>query len=101
MFDVVTIDGGPRKRGAQHGEAVRDEIIANCEVTYERLAVVGVERAGIPERRRPLDLALERHAPRLREEMAGIAAGAGLALDDILTLNAYPDLGIGPSQCST
>jgi hypothetical protein len=101
MFPTVTAAGSPLERGTQHGAAVADRIRANCAATYGRAAAIqGMSRAELHDRRRPLDAQLAHRFPELLEEMDGIAAAAGLPIDDILTLNAFPDIA-HEQRCTT
>jgi isopenicillin-N N-acyltransferase-like protein len=101
MFPTVTVSGSALERGTQQGTAVADRIRANCAATYERAAAIqGMSRAELHDRRRPLDAQLAARFPELLEEMEGIASAAGLPIDDILTLNAFPDIA-HEQRCTT
>lgn len=101
MFREITISGRPFERGRAHGSKAGAEVRTNCAITYARLAACdGLRRDDVHAAREPLDEALAAHFPDLVEEMDGIAAGAGLDRDDVLTLNAFPDIALWNS-CTT
>jgi isopenicillin-N N-acyltransferase-like protein len=101
VFQVIETSGSARDRGRQHGLAASLKIRSNCEATSKILRVGDeTEREAVRARRHALDFAVQRYAPDLWEEMEGIADGASIPLDDILTLNAWPDVIFG-SACST
>ncbi|MDR0620259.1 MAG: C45 family peptidase [Deltaproteobacteria bacterium] len=81
--------------GQAHGETFRDKIKAFTET------FVDLNLSNIPAKVTKADLVdlcminvpfLTRYAPELFEEMAGIAAGANVALPDIVLLNCFLEL---------
>ncbi|MFB6500907.1 MULTISPECIES: C45 family autoproteolytic acyltransferase/hydolase [unclassified Streptomyces] len=96
----------PFARGRQRGEQLRDTLTGGLEV-YDRL----FRLAGLPEDRVREDAlrtadAVGAFRPRLREELDGVAAGAGVEPWRIAALNARTEIlaqsGTGrPGECST
>lgn len=92
-YPRVKVRGGARERGRQYGESARARIArsrAGYEEAFGRAAgwtwAQAVEAAAVfaPE--------IERTFPTYAEEMRGIADGAGLAYEDVLTLNARTEV---------
>jgi len=91
---VVRLAGTHHEIGLQHGRLLRDEIRA----LYDAYVLHGiVEKEGVPLE----SLLAQAHRydaviPKpLREEMAGIAEGAGLPYDEILIMNTFADTLLG------
>jgi len=96
----------PRERGIELGERFRREI-GDTVATYRRLFTVRAER--------PFDVdlwserawdAITRTAPVHAEEIAGIAEGAGLTVQQVASVNARTELlaaanPTGQTECST
>lgn len=92
-FPFFQVAGAPFERGRQHGEGAADLIRFNLE-GYWRLFqhYAGLDRtAALEEAKRYRD-PIQAHAPHLLEEMEGIAAGAGLSLNEILALNCRTEI---------
>lgn len=93
LFDLA---GAPYEIGLTHGRALKDQIAAfAASVT----AVHRANNAYLKVDRKPLiDVCLknvgflEKFSPALLAEMRGIAAGAGVAFEDILYLNSFLEL---------
>lgn len=82
---MLTFTGSAFARGRQHGEARRDAIVervisAVCEPAGS------VELEGLAE---PWERAIGSIAPEVREELRGIAQGAGRSTAEIVLLNAF------------
>jgi isopenicillin-N N-acyltransferase like protein len=93
VYPRVRVSGGPRHRGRQYGEEARQRIGASragYEEAFGRAAGwtwgQAVEAAAVfgPE--------IEATFPEYAEEMRGIAEGAALSYDDVLTLNARTEV---------
>ena len=86
----ITLEGGPRQRGLQHGEMLRGKIIALLDRWAESLdRVYGISRDLYVRRffaETRFEQALRDHAPRVLEEIAAIAEAAGV---DERTLLAF------------
>ncbi len=94
-FLLIELAGEPYERGHQHGLALRTQIQMfrdrlYRDILFKRGRAVGVTLAallfGIVSRMHP-------HVPReLREEMRGLADGAGVSYRDVLLYNAFDDV---------
>jgi len=80
QLTVVKLEGGPRARGRQHGEALRQKIHELQDRWDEALQrVYGINRARYIERfyaETKFEQALKTHAPAVLEEVHAIADGA-------------------------
>ena len=89
-LEAITLEGGPRQRGLQHGEMLRDRIVALLDRWAESLdRVYGISRDLYVQRffaETAFEAALSRHTPTVLEEIAAIAEGAGV---DYRTLLAF------------
>lgn len=86
---LIEISGTPTERGHQYGEAVRPQLhtaIAYYEEAFGQSS--GLTWQQVTTRAARWTQPVRDYAPHLLEEMRGIAEGAGVALDDILALNA-------------
>lgn len=93
MFPLLTLTGAPIARGQQHGSQQRARVLHSI-ASYARIfayfrgmpwdAVQRAAEAYIP--------VLATRTPDLLDEMRGIAAGAGLALNEIVALNVRTEL---------
>ena len=76
-----------------YGEAARERIAASVALYRSRMAAAGTS-AGEGRQRRPRRLLprLKTFAADLVEEMDGIAEGAGVAIEDIVLVNARTEI---------
>jgi hypothetical protein len=103
-FRVVRLRGSGYERGYQHGTVLRDSVryfrdAFYRDLLYARSRVLGLSLSGIF-----LTLAtrMERFIPReQRDEMRGVADGAGINYRDVLILNAFDDAIHGVSKLAT
>src|SRR4051794_19415387 len=88
---VLTLQGEPAERGRQHGEALRDEVrAALCRFLDDAALRTGLPGPRYVERflaETAFVGAIRAHTPDLLEELAGIAAGAGVPADHVLAYN--------------
>jgi isopenicillin-N N-acyltransferase-like protein len=92
-FAVIRVQGPPRERGLQYGaqcEAAIHGILAAYRGTFKQDLNLEWNDAS----RIALDFlpAIEGYNPQILEEMRGIAEGAHITFEDILTLNVKPEL---------
>jgi len=92
-FPIVRLEGPPREQGRRHGRELRDAIARNVALYLHRFE----EEAGLPRdealRRAALyGEAIARGAPRYFDEMAGVAEGSGVALEEIALLTVRYEL---------
>jgi hypothetical protein len=100
-FRIVRLRGSAYERGYQHGTVLQESVryIRDAfyrDLLFARSRVLGLSLSGIF-----LTLAarMERFIPReLRDEMRGVADGAGVSYRDILILNAFDDAIHGVSK---
>lgn len=92
QFPFVAVQGSPYDRGRQYGLTAESRIrksVAFYAAQLERLGLVGNRRqeiiAGSIEE-------IAKFEPTYIDEMRGIADGAGLALDDIVIVNARTEI---------
>ena len=92
-FPLIEVKGDAFECGRQHGEQTVDLIQFNLE-GYWRLFELnaGLGRAAVLEKARQYLDPIKAYAPRLLEEMRGIAEGAGVSLDEILALNCRTEI---------
>ena len=97
---ILHLEGGPYEMGYQHGVLLRHEIrIGLREQIYQRVILEG----GMSHL---LLLRYARHvhgylSSEYREEMRGLAAGAGLSYSDVLLLHSFHELLSHPSPRQT
>jgi isopenicillin-N N-acyltransferase-like protein len=92
-FPLIEVSGEAFERGRQHGERTADLIQFNLE-GYRQLFKhdPGLDWSAVLEQVRQYLRPIEAYAPRLLEEMRGIAEGAGVSLDEILALNCRTEI---------
>lgn len=91
-FPHIVVEGEPYARGRQHGVQASDPIGRAVGYYAGRAERIGLTWAQARAFARGFVPAIERHLPDALAEMAGIADGAGAALDDVLVLNARYEL---------
>ncbi|KIA75775.1 hypothetical protein HK57_00389 [Aspergillus ustus] len=91
FYQHVVVRGLPYERGFSYGSQTRDKIQRNIEYykQADRLGPWSAVSTVISECYIP---GLQRYWPSGWEEMRGVAAGAGVAVEDIVLLNARYDL---------
>jgi isopenicillin-N N-acyltransferase-like protein len=98
MFPIISVSGAPYERGYQYGAAT-SALIRHSIASYARLFAYrrGLDWTSSGEAALVFRPLLADLAPHLLEEMRGIADGAGLRFEEILTLNVRTELmaGIG------
>jgi hypothetical protein len=100
-FQIVKLRGNGYERGYQHGTILRDSVRYFRDAFYRdllfaRSRVLGLSLSGIFM---TLATRMERFVPReLRDEMRGVADGAGVSYRDILILNSFDDAIHGVSK---
>ncbi|MFN0072026.1 MAG: C45 family autoproteolytic acyltransferase/hydrolase [Chloroflexota bacterium] len=93
-FRVLRLRGSAYERGRQHGLALKESVrffrdAFYRDLLYARSRMLGVSLNGIFI---TLAARMERFIPReLREEMLGVADGAGISYRDVLIINSFDD----------
>jgi isopenicillin-N N-acyltransferase-like protein len=90
---LINVRGEPFERGRQYGAQTADLIHFNLE-GYWRLFKHddGLNRSAALRQAQGYVEPIEGYAPHLMDEMRGIAAGAGVSLEEILALNCRTEL---------
>ena len=97
---IIDLKGSPYEMGLTHGRALSAQIKANFNAYVQMIQnssglnpdVISIlAKKFLPE--------LERAAPKVLEEMEGIAEGAGVSLETVLVINARSELAF-PDQLS-
>ena len=103
-FRVASAD--PRERGRQLGSAASDLVHLTLEF-YSRYfeEVVGVAWSTVCQVAAPFSEPIATYDEAILEEMQGVAAGAGLELEDVLAINARTEImfglaGVAPAECT-
>ena len=97
---VLHLKGSPRAMGLQHGVLLRDDIQAQVRYLFDVKAkefkpeLFGIK---VPLDAKRLILAIARNQrpfvpTRFHEELAGIAEGSGVALEEIIAANFIPEM---------
>ncbi len=89
---VIDLDSDPRERGRIHGCAMRNQIRDNYRTYVDRFEAGGAKLPVILEQSDAWAEFIARDNPEYSEEMAGVAAGAGISLTEIAMLNARYEL---------
>jgi isopenicillin-N N-acyltransferase-like protein len=90
---IVVMRGTPRDCGVQYGRAAASMIRGSLEAYLESFRVLhGLDREAIFEIARKFEPVIAEFDPATREEMAGIAEGAEVPLEAVLTINARSEL---------
>jgi len=108
-WPVIVASGGPRERGRAYGEAAAtriDRSLALYAEVFERYAALGW--AEVRDRAGGFVEHLEAYDVELLPEIEGIAEGAGVDAEDVLTLNLRTEImfglgarsGQGASECT-
>ncbi|MFJ9823470.1 C45 family autoproteolytic acyltransferase/hydrolase [Streptomyces sp. NPDC101160] len=104
---VAVADPDPRRRGRERGRLLAAAALNGALETYDRLFALGRIRPGTvrDDAHRALD-AIGAFRPALREQIEGIAEGAGVEPWRIAALNARTEIlarsaAVPPGECST
>ncbi len=103
MLRTLELWGSPTERGRRHGQILGTEIRVLRRVLLAYLARLSLYAGALPLFGLLTWLArgfLPHISPPLREELAGIAAGADLGLGSLLLINVVDDLANNSPRCS-
>jgi hypothetical protein len=101
---IEIADPRPHGRGVARGRALRDELAAALDVYLRLFRVGGVAERDVRSRALRLMDAIDGWRPRYAEEIAGVAAGAGLETWQAAALNGRTEILAGTrvaAECST
>jgi isopenicillin-N N-acyltransferase-like protein len=88
VFPWIRVEGAPRERGRQLGEAARERVQRSVDAYDEVFAhVAGWDPARVRAAAAAFRAPIAAHGEKFLEEMAGIAEGAGVGADDVLAIN--------------
>lgn len=96
-YTVLHLKGSPYEMGYQHGVLLKESIKENLRNILENKKAASVEIGGITVKPRWLIHSIAQyqkpHVPEwYQEELAGLAAGSQLNLDDLVVANFIPEL---------
>jgi isopenicillin-N N-acyltransferase-like protein len=92
-FPHVKVAGGPYERGREYGEQARDRIATSIAAYGEVFrAYANWDWAQVREQAARYEAPVRALGDRYVEEMRGIADGAGVDLDDILSINVRTEV---------
>lgn len=94
-MQLTDLQGDRTRIGVAHGQAHADKI-QHSIVVYDQLFqdFIGIDWADARREAERFGAMIERGFPEILEEMAGIAAGAGVEAIDILTLNCRSEISL-------
>jgi hypothetical protein len=91
---VLYVKGSPYEMGFQHGRLLKDLVRAGVQAISDNQGELGKskEYRAYKLMRPVMHMMLRRHIPeRIKEEMRGVADGAGLDYDDVEAANLFPE----------
>ena len=91
-FPLIDLEGTPRERGRQHGQAAADRLRRGAKMYAESLLKSGVDWADLEKRAEALVPSIEAFDPAYVEEMRGIAEGAGEPFAAVVLMNARTEM---------
>ncbi|MEJ2671667.1 MAG: C45 family autoproteolytic acyltransferase/hydrolase [Deltaproteobacteria bacterium] len=103
MLRTLELWGSPREQGRRHGQALGADIRVLRRVLLSYLARISLYAGALPLLGLLKWLArgfLPHISPPLRQELAGLAAGADLGLGNLLLINVVDDLANNSPRCS-
>lgn len=101
---ILTLSGSSYEIGFKHGKKARNKVYTSLE-TYEKMfkEYVDISWREACEKALLHVNAIEEYNPNYIDEMEGIAKGAGVRFEDILTLNARSEIALisSPDGCTS
>ena len=94
-FPLVDVSGTPRERGLQHGRAVPERVKRSVDLYRRELARRKVDAATQDKLARDFVPVIGGFDPDYVEEMQGIADGAGVSLESVVTVNCRTEMMFG------
>lgn len=91
-FPILTLEGSPGSRGVQYGRAAASRIRNGLEFYGGILSDAGIDRPRLRELTAPIATEIGRFDADMLDEMEGIACGARVSLDEVISLNARSEL---------
>lgn len=97
-YPLVEATGPPRELGRQHGEQARLKIVGFLGWMCESFKM---NQHALTQRARTFRPLLEKHCPHLMEEVAGLAEGAGVELEEAMACQLRGELNGHVSEACT
>jgi len=94
-FPLIDIAGSPHEMGRLHGAAVPQRVAASVRLYRGQMERRGVSADDQHRLARAFMPVVEAYDAAYLEEMAGIAAGAGVALEDVVIINCRTEMLFG------
>jgi isopenicillin-N N-acyltransferase like protein len=91
-FPFVDVSGTPYERGRQHGAAVPKRVKRSIELYGGQLGDLGYDAVAKSRLIGEFAREIEAFGKHYVEEMRGIADGAGVALEDVIMINARTEV---------
>lgn len=100
FFPFIEVYGTPIIRGQQHGEAAKERVQGSIALYRSQLSNRGITLPQQKQLAQKLIPNIQDYDPDYLEEMRGMAEGAGVELEDIITVNCRTEMMFGHSQIS-
>jgi len=84
----LSLSGTPHERGVEHGEQFAAEIRSNVDIYLDRFAYHGADEESVCEQAGEFASLIDDENARYAEEMAGVAEGSGVPIEEVAMLNA-------------
>jgi isopenicillin-N N-acyltransferase-like protein len=93
VYPRIRVEGGPRERGRQYGEAARERVRRSIDAYDEVFGhYAGWDRGRVREEAERFRAPLREHAAKYLDEIAGIADGAAVDELDVLAINVRTEI---------
>jgi len=86
-MELISLQGSHYDIGHAHGDALAEEIRSFFHLFQAKLAARNISLDNALKISRKFEGFVEKHTPELQEEMQGIADGAGIEYENVLSLN--------------
>jgi isopenicillin-N N-acyltransferase like protein len=97
-FPLVDVNGTPRERGLQHGRSVPERIARSVALYRSQMSKRGIDDAARHRLAQAMLPAIKTYEPAYLDEMTGIAEGAEVPLEDVVTVNCRTEMMYGYAQ---
>lgn len=97
-FPRIDLSGSAHERGITHGTAARERVVRSAALYRTQMQRRGVSQDEQYRRARNFLPVIEAYDASYLVEMRGIAEGAGVALEDIVTINCRTEMMFGYEQ---
>jgi isopenicillin-N N-acyltransferase-like protein len=97
-FPLIDISGAPFERGLQYGKQAASRIEVSLSIYREAFRRSGYDWAAVRTIAAQFKPRIEDYAPKMLEEISGIAKGCDVPAEDIIALNARTEMMHGNSR---